>query len=89
MTEKHVVFKGEDVEGLTDLGISRVMIELSPTGVVLREIGFDSSNKVVYRFPGQGRFGKRGLFDNAAVSMLQLASDLLPEEFNKLFEEQG
>lgn len=89
MTGKHVVFKGQDIEGLTDLGISRVMVELSATGNVLREIGFDIRDKVVYRFPGQGRFGKRGLFDNATVSGLQLTGDLSLEEFNKFFEDQG
>ena len=84
-----MIFNGEDIAGLADLGISRVMIEVSPTGNVLREIGFDSGNKVVYRFPGQGRFGKRGLFDNATISVLQSRSDLSLEEFNEFFEEKG
>jgi hypothetical protein len=89
MTEKHVVFTDKDIDGLTGLGISRVVVELSQTGVALREIGFDSSGKAVYRFPGEGRFGERGLFDNAVVSMSQLPSDMSPDEFDKSFEMAG
>ena len=88
MTEKHVIFDSKDVDGLADLGISRVMVEVSPTGNVLREIGFDHSGKIVYRFPGEGRFGRHGLFDVATISAAQLRSDLSLEEFNALFEEK-
>ncbi len=88
MTEKYITFLGEDVAGLADLGISRVMVEVSSAGSVVREIGFDSSDKVVYRFPGHGRFGARGLFDNSTISALQLTSDLSLEEFNAFFGEK-
>ena len=89
MTKEYVIFTADDLDGLTGLGITRLMVELSPTGQALREIGFDSGNVVVHRFPGQGSFGKRGLFDNEVVSMSQLKSDLSPDSFNSLFEMAG
>jgi hypothetical protein len=86
MADNYVIFAGDDVNGLARLGIARLMVELSSAGMALREIGFDGNGEVVYRFPGQGRFGRRGLFDNAVVSTSQLISDLSLEEFNKSFE---
>jgi len=89
VTQTYIVFKSEDVEGLADLGISRVTIEVSQTGDVLREVGFDGSGKAIYRFPGKCRFGERGLFDGATVSLQGVTSDLSSEEFNKFFHEIG
>jgi hypothetical protein len=88
MTEMHLDLREKDIDGLGNLGLSRVLVEVSSTGTVLREIGFDSSEKVIYRFPGKGRFGECGLFDIATFA-LPLLSDLSLEEFNAFFDEKG
>lgn len=68
-----------DIEGLTTLGVARLLTEIDDHGRVLREIGLDAEGSVVHRAPSLD--GNRGLFDNQLVSVGDLRSQLSREEF--------
>ena len=66
-------------------GLARVLTEVdeSRRGLVLREIGFDTNGRIVYRCPDAEetrREFKRGIFDLAPVDT-GTANDLTPEIF--------
>ncbi|MDE8651833.1 hypothetical protein [Novosphingobium album (ex Liu et al. 2023)] len=89
MTHKFVCFNRDDIPGLAELGINRIFVEVSATGQVVREIGFDDNGLVIYRFPGNDRFGKYGLFDNATVDTTHTLNALSREEFERLYKTEN
>jgi hypothetical protein len=85
LTMKYTIFNKLDIAGLYKIGMDHVFVELDETGIVLREIGFDSCNRLVHKYPGVGPYGKRGVFDNAILEVQDLKEELNFEEFERCF----
>lgn len=60
--------------------------EVSPSGLVQREIGLKENGWVKHRFPSL--YEKRGLFDNQLVDATSLKNDISEKEFNELWEKE-
>lgn len=58
--------------------------EVSATGVVQKELGFDSQGNECHRFPSETN--KRGIFDNQLVDVTRLQSDLSKESFIDMWD---
>lgn len=71
-----------NIRGLGALGLDVVVAEIGPSGVALREVGFDRRGNAVYVYPGMGPFGGRGLLDNAIFDMNAFLGDMTPHEFH-------
>ena len=84
--KKYIRLSEQDVGGLSRLGIYVILAELSEAGVALREIGYDDEGKVVYKFPGFGKFCDRGLLDNATIDIANIVDSASVEEFDQLFK---
>lgn len=69
--------------GLALDGIAYMWLEIGEDGFAKRELGFDSANKVVHRFPGVGRFGDHGVFDSAKFDASAAAQRVSQEQFEK------
>lgn len=58
--------------------------EVSATGVVQKELGFDSQGNECHRFPS--KTNKRVIFDNQLVDVTRLQSDLSKEFYIEMWD---
>lgn len=85
MTMRYIKFTKSDISDLHTFGVCELLVEVSPTGSIEREIGLDQLSQVIHRFPGEGTFGRYGIFDNATLEVEGLEDDISAAEFNKLY----
>ena len=52
-----------EISGLDRTGIVELYVSVDSDGRVGREVGIDGAGMVRLRFPSEGRWGARGLFD--------------------------
>ncbi|MCI4591481.1 hypothetical protein MOK15_15470 [Sphingobium sp. BYY-5] len=86
MSKKYVKLAASDIKGLGNIGLSSIIVEVSDTGVVNREVGIGVSGDILYIFPGKGRFGSYGLFDNVTFQFDELSNDMTSVDFDAVFD---
>ena len=78
----------QEIRGLAELGLSRIVTECSSDGSVQREIGFDASGSAVHRAPDpNARFF---LFDLQVIALSKpTGSCMSPHEFSQAWHSVG
>lgn len=57
-----------EIEGLEDAwGLTRILTEIDDEGTVRRELGFDSQDNIIHRYPGEPTRAEYGVFDLAKI----------------------
>ena len=70
----------DEITGLERFGLSQVVTECAPDGSVLREVGFDSSDRPVHRAPDPS--AKFFMFDLQLIELNGLTTCMSVDEFN-------
>ena len=82
---KYVKLTAYDIVGIEKYGINHIFLELID-GISKREIGFDADGRVLYKYPGPGKFGRHGIMDRVEVILSEGCDCLSADDFNKIFE---
>jgi hypothetical protein len=69
-----------DLKGFYD-NLEKLFIEIDGNGHVIREVGFNSNNHVVHKFPGDFKYGRYGIFDLSVFDMKHIRNELSKETF--------
>ena len=67
---------------IDELPFAELLKEISPAGVVLRELGLKGDHEVVHRAP---TVTNRGMFDNQVVSLANPRTDFSVQYFERLW----
>mgnify|MGYP000222765409 CR=1 FL=1 len=70
------------LDRMFQLPFAELLTEISPAGVVLRELGLNGDHEVVHRAP---TVTNRGMFDNQVVSLANPRTDFSVQNFERLW----
>lgn len=83
---RYIKWTKAEAYGLEDLGISLLLTEVDPKGLVTREIGLDQEGRVVHRAPSVEN--SYGYFDNLPVLVEDESRSISATEFENLWRLQ-
>ena len=63
--------------------IDTLLIEVNEDGTIIREVGLDSNDQIIHKYPSKDyRYGRYGFFDLASISLSHdVENDISEEKF--------
>jgi hypothetical protein len=87
---KYLKITNDIIDLRESFSIDLVFVEITNHGKVLREIGVDSSGKIIHKYPSHThQYGHRGIFDLNIFDFESFENEMDEEEFEILWNKES
>ncbi len=87
---KYLKITNDIIDLRESFSLDLVFVEITNHGKVLREIGVDSSSKIIHKYPSDThQYGHRGIFDLNIFNIESFENEMDEEEFEILWNKEN